>query len=366
MTILLESDKDAAIQSHLDELSKRTILIFVTIVTLTLIWSFSVDELLQDFLAMLHPCQGDCLNVYDPAQWSAIRWLSALYLAFLSSLPLLLYHVHSFAKPGLSLEEYKALKRCTIFGTVLLLFSFVLMTTTLLPMLFEAGHENHQSVGLTAQYSAVEMLAVATYLTWILGLVLISWLVMFTAGQLRLLTQTTAEWWRIRVYGISSLLILLTVPEQAQALSVPLVAVTLASNEFLARPWFAQTNLVSGRMTDWFDGEGRRRRLAVVQSYLHPKCISSDLATEAGYTLLTVENWHESQGDREKVLIFMQHQRITDVLINHDDNNELPMFIQENFERLDINVHHNNRATLEEWTAHPFSTIFAGLSDHRN
>lgn len=365
MTILLESDKDTAIQSHLNELSKRTILVFITIATLTLIWSFSVDELLRDFLAMLHPCQGDCLNVYDPAQWSAIRWLSALYLAFLSSLPLLLHHVHRFAKPGLAINEYKALKRCTVFGTVLLVLNFILMTTTLLPMLFEAGHENHQSVGLSAQYSAVEILTIATYLTWIFGLMLISWLVMFTAGQLRLLTQTTAEWWRVRVYGITSILILLTVPEQAQALSVPLVALTLASNEFFARPWFSQTNLVSGRMTDWFDDEGRRRRLAVIQSYDYSKRISPNLAKEAGYSLLTVENWHESQDDREKVLLFIQHQRITDVMLNHDDKNKLPVFIEENFERLDIKTHAHNHANVDQWAVHPFSTTLAGLSDKR-
>lgn len=365
MTILLESDKDTAIQSHLNELSKRTILVFITIATLTLIWSFSVDELLRDFLAMLHPCQGDCLNVYDPAQWSAIRWLTALYLAFLSSLPLLLHHVHRFAKPGLAINEYKALKRCTVFGTVLLVLNFILMTTTLLPMLFEAGHENHQSVGLSAQYSAVEILTIATYLTWIFGLMLISWLVMFTAGQLRLLTQTTAEWWRVRVYGITSILILLTVPEQAQALSVPLVALTLASNEFFARPWFSQTNLVSGRMTDWFDDEGRRRRLAVIQSYDYSKRISPNLAKEAGYSLLTVENWHESQDDREKVLLFIQHQRITDVMLNHDDKNKLPVFIEENFERLDIKTHAHNHANVDQWAVHPFSTTLAGLSDKR-
>lgn len=365
MTILLESDKDTAIQSHLNELSKRTVLIFVTIATLTLIWSFSVDDLLRDFLTMLHPCQGDCLNVYDPAQWSAVRWLSALYLAFLSSLPLLLHHVHSFAKPGLAIDEYKALKRCTMLGTVLLVLSFMLMTTTLLPMLFEAGHENHQSVGLSAQYSAVEMLTIATYLTWIFGLMLISWLVMFTAGQLGLLTQTTAEWWRVRVYGITSILILLTVPEQAQSLSVPLVVVTLASNEFFARPWFSQTNLVSGRMTDWFDDEGRRRRLAVIQFHDSPKNISPNLAEEAGYSLLTVKNWHERQDEREKVLLFIQHQRITDVMLNHDDKNEWPAFIMENFERLDIKTHAHHHANIDQWATHPFSTILSGLSDQR-
>jgi hypothetical protein len=33
---------------------------------------------------------------------------------------------------------------------------------------------------------------------------------------------------------------------------------------------------------------------------------------------------------------------------------------------LEIKVHHHNHASLEEWTAHPFSTIFGGHSDHRN
>jgi Sec-independent protein secretion pathway component TatC len=363
MAILLESDKDTRIQSHLDELSKRTVLLFITIVSLTLIWSFSVDELLRDFLAMLHPCQGDCLNVYDPAQWSAIRWLSALYLAFLSSLPLLLHHVHRFAKPGLAIQEYKALKRCTMFGTVLLLMSFLLMTTTLLPMLFKAGHENHLSVGLSAQYSAVEMLSIATYLTWIFGLLLTSWLIMFTAGQLKILTQTTAEWWRVRVYGISSVLILLTVPEQAQALAVPLVAILLLSNEFFARPWMTQTDLVSGRITDWFDADGRRRRLAVIQSKEGKNRIDSNIADDAGFSLLTVGNWHERQVDRERVLLFVQHQRITDVMVHHDAGGETPTLIKENFERLGIMMHTNHCKGADKWTRHPFSALLTENSN---
>ncbi len=363
MNILLESDKDAAVQSHFDELSKRTMLVFLTVATLTIVWSFSVDQILRDFLAMLHPCQGECMNVYDPAEWSAVRWLSALYLAFLSSLPLFLHHLYRFAKPGLTIHEYRALKRSTLVGSGLLLVGFFFMTTAVLPTLFKAGHENHQSVGLSAQYSAVEILTIATYLTWIFGLVMISWLVMFTAGHLRLLTQTTAEWWRIRVYGITALLILLTVPDQAQALSIPLVVITLVSNEFLARPWIKQSSLVSGRITDWFDGEGRRRRLAVVQSNGQQKKIDSEKATAAGFSLLTVENWHERQEEREKVLLFMQHQRITDVMVNHDQQNDLPEFIFTNFERLGIRTHSFKRMD-ERPNEHPFSSILS--SNHED
>ena len=357
MTILLESDKDAAIQSHLDELSKRAMLVFITVATLTVIWSFSVDELLRNFLVVLHPCEGECLNVYDPAQWSAVRWLTALYLGALSALPLVLHHLHRFSKPGLTIHEYKALRRCTWAGTALLLITFMLMTTTVLPWLFEIGHEHHQSVGLSAQYSAVEMLSIATYLTWIFGLILASWLVMFTAGKLGLVTQTTGEWWRIRVYGITSVLILLTVPEQAQALSIPLVVFALVSNEMFAQPWLSQPSLVSGRITDWFDVDGQRRRLAVVQVHGHKDSIHPDLASKAGFSLLSVQNWHENQSDRERVIVFFQHQRITDVMVLDGETNTLPPFLIDNFERLGIVMHKTDPLVLREYTTHPFASI---------
>ena len=357
MTILLESDRDAAVQSHLDELSKRAMVVFITVASLTVIWSFSVDELLRNFLAVLHPCEGECLNVYDPAQWSAVRWLAALYLGALSALPLVLHHLHRFAKPGLTIHEYKALKRCTWTGTVLLLISFMLMTTAVLPWLFEIGHEHHRSVGLSAQYSAVEMLSIATYLTWIFGLILASWLVMFTAGQLGLLTETTGDWWRIRVYGITAVLILLTVPEQAQALSIPLVVFALASNEVFAQPWLSQPSLVSGRVTDWFDVDGQRRRLAVVQVHGHHNSIQPEDATKAGFSLLTVQNWHEQQSDREKAIVFIQHQRITDVMVLDGETNTLPPFVIDNFKRLGIVMHETDHLSLRTSILHPFVSI---------
>ena len=359
MTILLESDKDAAIQSHLDELSKRTMVVFITVASLTVVWSFSVDELLREFLALLHPCQGECLNVYDPAQWSAVRWLTALYLGFLSTLPLVVHHLHKFAKPGLTVHEYRALKRCTGIGTVMLLVSFMLMTTTVLPWLFEIGHENHQSVGLSAQYSAVAMLSIATYLTWIFGLILASWLVMFTAGQLGLLTQITSQWWRIRVHGITAVLILLTVPEQAQALSIPLVVFAMASNEFFARPWLSQPSLVSGRITDWFDVDGQRRRLAVVQIDGQDEGIDPEHARKVGFSLLTVQNWHEQQSDREKIAVFIQHHRITDVVVLHGEVDELPDAVLENFHRLGITTHGKEHIEFRGTSAHPFTSILS-------
>ena len=74
MSVLLEHDRQRTVQSHLDELTWRTTLVFATIATLTLVWSVYVDDVLDIVLTALKPCVGDCLNVYDPAQWSAVRW----------------------------------------------------------------------------------------------------------------------------------------------------------------------------------------------------------------------------------------------------------------------------------------------------
>ena len=101
MSVLLEQDRNRALQSHLDELTWRTTLVFAAVVTLTLVWSYFVDDVLDELLTMLKPCAGDCLNVYDPAQWSAVRWLTALLLGVFSALPLMLFHINQFTKPGL-------------------------------------------------------------------------------------------------------------------------------------------------------------------------------------------------------------------------------------------------------------------------
>ena len=125
MSVLLEQDKNRALQSHLDELTWRTTLLFSAVVILTLAWSYFVDDVLDGLLTMLKPCAGDCLNVYDPAQWSAVRWLTALcWVSFrpcrccsftLTGLPNLAY-CHQNIRPlgaGLLLHPYFSLHpRC--------------------------------------------------------------------------------------------------------------------------------------------------------------------------------------------------------------------------------------------------------------
>ena len=133
----MEQDRRRPVQDHFDELTWRTTVLFASVALMTVVWSFAVDEVLAHLLGLLKPCAGDCLNVYDPAQWSAVRWLSSLLLATFSCLPLAVFHVLGFSKPGLLPSEYTALRRwIVVLGSTMLVLSTLLMTRWL-PVLYE-------------------------------------------------------------------------------------------------------------------------------------------------------------------------------------------------------------------------------------
>ena len=80
MSLQLEHDRQSPVQEHLNELTARvTLLLFFTTLT-TLGWLTQIDAVLDTLLRHLNPCNEGCLNLYDPARWSAIRWMAAAIL----------------------------------------------------------------------------------------------------------------------------------------------------------------------------------------------------------------------------------------------------------------------------------------------
>ena len=116
MAVLLESDRNTPAQGHLDELAARTTVLFVVTGILTVAWSFFVDDVLVSLMNALQPCTGDCLNVYDPAQWSAVRWTTALLLALISSAPVAVYHLLSFFEARAAPQRIHRAQTMDIFG----------------------------------------------------------------------------------------------------------------------------------------------------------------------------------------------------------------------------------------------------------
>ena len=91
MTVLLDQDRLQPVQVHLNELTWRVTVLFASIALLTAVWVMVVDEVLIPF-SEPKPCAGDCLNVYDPAQWSAVQ----VTLLLAASHTLIAFHVLHF------------------------------------------------------------------------------------------------------------------------------------------------------------------------------------------------------------------------------------------------------------------------------
>ena len=237
MAVLLEQDQQQPVQAHLNELTWRTTVVFATVSLLTLAWSLMVDDVLDHVLQNLKPCPGECLNVYDPAQWSAVRWLTSLLLATLSTLPLIAFHVLSFSKPGLLPAEYKALRRWMAATAVGLLIIAYMLVNHWLPALYQTGFAQHDKAGLAAQYSAIDMLLVATFCVWATMVMAATWSGLVVMGRLGVVNRTTADVWRLRLYGVGSLLLALSIPEHAQPLLLPLLATYWTTSELIGQRW---------------------------------------------------------------------------------------------------------------------------------
>ena len=364
MAILLESDAEKAIQSHLNEVSKRAGFVFVLVIVLTVIWSFFIDDVLRRFLQSLQPCDTDCLNVYGPAHWTEVRWLSSLFLGFFSALPLMFHQFHAFAKTGLTKDEQRTLTKVATLGCLMFVGGFLLLTTKLLPILFTLGHRANLASGLTPEYNALEMLTIATYLTWMFALVFGTWFILIMSGRMNILTKTTADWWRVRTYGIASLLMLLTVPAQAQALSIPMVVLLVASSEVVARPWLIQSGFVKGRLSEWFDNEGRRRKLVIIETDGASSAYTPEQAEKIGVAILSVNSLRHNQEDRERVLLFLNHERITDIIVCGVEDN-IHESLSENFYRMGITLHRQKGRDSGIAMEHPFVTLLVNNAVHK-
>ena len=333
MSILLSTDREAPPQSHLDELSLRVTVVFVTTAVLTISWSFYVDDGLRFMLSVLQPCEQACMNVYDPAQWSAVRWFSALLLGIMSVLPLLLYNTHKFAKPGLLVAEYRVLQRWTVLAAMLMAAMAYIIIAHVLPELYTFGHQQHAEAGLAGQYSAVHMVMLGLYAIWVSWLVLISWLLIYLSGRFGLLSSVSADWFRWRLYGLGSLLMLVTVPDHAQSLTLPLLAAYVVSNEALGRRWYNTVPSVHGVAIPRFDAEGRRRTYGLVDCAClgaHPHRPS---VRPEGYSLMHVEGLCRSVTQQEEILEHVMRTGLTDVVVTGCSTRACPRMFRENITR---------------------------------
>ena len=264
MTLQLERDSRTEVQAHLDELTGRVTLIFAVIVGLTFAFSTQIDGWLDALLKQIDPCTDSCLNLYDPARWSAVRWLSATLAAIAAASPLICQQIWAFSNKGLLPSERKWMVRWMFGGTCLTL---MISATTLLyglPYVFNFGHGIQTEMGLTARYDAVLMLSITLSVIWTQTIVSLSILGMAIAGMLGVLNKETADWWRLRCYALVVMLLYASLPEFG-GLAFMLILASIFTIEVLCSSWFNQHALQTINTVELMDGEGGVRRPVIVE-----------------------------------------------------------------------------------------------------
>ena len=264
MPLQLERDHRTHVQDHLDELTGRVTLLFAVIVGLTLIFSTQIDEWLDVVLTQIDPCTEGCLNLYDPAKWSAVRWLSATIAAILVCAPLLIQQFWAFSNKGLLPNERRWMLRWMIGGTCSA-FAFTLVTMMfLVPMMFQYGHDIQTDMGLSAQYDPVLMLSTALAVIWTQTVVSMAILGMALAGFIGVLNEETADWWRLRCYALVLMLLYASLPEFS-GLAFLLILASIMAIETSCGRWFKQPALQSVKSVSLMDDEGGVRRPLIVE-----------------------------------------------------------------------------------------------------
>lgn len=347
MAVLLDQDLQQPVQVHLNELTWRTTVVFATVSLLTLAWSTMVDDVLDLLLQNLKPCPGECLNVYDPAQWSAVRWLTSLLLAVLSSLPLVAFHVLQFSKPGLLPGEYKALRTWMLAVAMGLVAIAYMLVIHWLPALYDAGFTQHDNAGLAAQYSAIDMLLVAVFCVWATMVVAATWTGLVLMGRLGVVNRTTADVWRLRLYGVGSLLLALSTPNHAQPLLLPLLATYWTSSELIGQRWLNAEPLAQGYAVERLDIEGRRQRIALLDCSCEGANVHYGHANVDGCSTVTVVGICTSSSSRTAVLEHLIQARITDAVITGCDGNPCPKQFKENVDHLGARLHGLNLMAIQ-------------------
>ena len=338
MSILLESDSNTSVQSHFDELTFRTTILFLSVSLLSLGWLMIIDDVLLFLLDHLQPCKSECLNVFDPAQWSVVRWLSAIILGIMSALPLMVFHILQFSKPGLLPKEFKALKRWTLSGAFGIVLSSAVLIWWVYPKLYEWGYEHHTSVNLIAQYDAAELLLYVFLSVWVMMIFSFTWMSLAFLGKGRILNTQTAEFWRWRIYGFGTLLLLLSMPEQSSGLGLSLLILYWTSSEFVGSSWLKQDPNEFGNAATRLDHEGRKRRLMIADC----SCLGANAHYGSeiieGYSMMRFSGICTKKNDRNRLMEHVLSNRITDVIITGCDSRPCPDRLRENFSRLGTNL----------------------------
>jgi len=287
-------------------------------------WLINIDSVLEYLIIKLDPCEVECLNLYQPEKWSELRWLSSAILGFATIMPLMSQQFWSFAKPGLTNSERRLFKTTIIMAPLIFLLASYLTLFIALPKLFYIGHSIQSDYGFVAKYDVINLISFSTAIIWMQIIVIFATSVMVSSGLTGNLDSSNANWWRLRVYGIVTMLLLLSFYERTtNGLLMALISILLI--EIMSRPWTIKMPRYQIEMERKFDSHGE------IITSLHIICGCKEQNTsplnKPNIVMKDICTQENKQDDLLRMLMFNQPNNI----IMHRCNNQ--QFVQK-FESL--------------------------------
>ena len=333
----LENDRHLTVQEHLNLLTQQATLVFVLIIGLTGLLMTQIDEILQWVLIRMNPCENTkCLTIYEPASWSVVRWLTAVFLAVICILPLIVHLFYKFAQPGLTKKEKIMFRRWTVNSLTGVYTLLGILFFYAIPVLYSFGDSVHSEIGLTSQYDAVQMFVFALSIFWaaLIGFILI--FATISAGSTGLITDSTQDWWRVRIHGIGGLVLLLSLPGRWNGTNIALITTLIIILESVIKKNVRKSRAINLH-TSMFDHEGRRRNVTFVDCSCQGVAYPIDTSPE--HTgLLRYDALCQHYDEREDLIEHINHHGITDVIIGGCTSKPLPNSFKEGLQSVQCSL----------------------------
>ncbi|MDQ0903901.1 twin-arginine translocase subunit TatC [Paenibacillus sp. V4I7] len=220
----MTTNEEMSLVEHLGELRKRIMWVLVVLV-IGMVGGLICAKPIIRYLKNIPPADSIGWNVFSP--WDALRLYMNFGLAvgILITLPVILYHIWAFVKPGLRESEQKASIIYIPYAFLLFLVGLSFGYWVVFPMAFYFTSSISQSLEITEMYGAAQYFTFMFNIILPLAIVFELPIVVMFLTKIRLLNPKRLH--KFRRYAYMLLVILSTLITPPDAISAILVALPL-------------------------------------------------------------------------------------------------------------------------------------------
>ena len=285
-------------------------------------------------MLQIDPCETACMNVFKPAEWTGLRWLSAGLLGIMSSGPFFIHQMHQFSRNGLLPNERNWFLGWLICGWIFSILTLYVITWHLTPFLYQLGHQFQSGVGLHAKYDATESLSLAIGLSWLFLTAFLSFSALVFASKFHLLNSENADWWRLRVYGLTILMTWAILPPASPGVWIATAAAVIVVLEFISQPLMNQRPLLSNEINEIMDEEGGIRRMLMIDCHCDGGMQACSSTSGMGH--FSSPGICQNPTERDRLLETIRSASPTDIIISGCDGEPLPISLKDNLALLKV------------------------------